>query len=316
MTNSPSTSTFSAQLAAALQSAPARPFVTFYDDRTGERVELSVTTYANWVAKTAGLVQDELDLERGGLVLVDLPTHWLGAVWLGAAWSGGQVVTTDRGLADEADLVVCGPEGVEEYADRADAVPVVALSLRPLGARFSRAVAYRGRGLRRRRARPARRLHAAGPADSAGRGVAGRRRARRARPSSSPRPPRHRWSRRAAACSPTSTRAPERGSRRCCRRCSPRVAPSGSPTPTRAAGRPGTTRSGRPLSCGPPAPRDRTQLPQLLRSNFSNPSAISLRTPNPVLVPGSSHSLPVPLWRATTSGRPSPVASPTDCSQS
>lgn len=137
MTNSPSTSTFSAQLAAALQSAPARPFVTFYDDRTGERVELSVTTYANWVAKTAGLVQDELDLERGGLVLVDLPTHWLGAVWLGAAWSGGQVVTTDRGLADEADLVVCGPEGVEEYADRADAVPVVALSLRPLGARFS-----------------------------------------------------------------------------------------------------------------------------------------------------------------------------------
>ncbi|HLN78644.1 MAG TPA: TIGR03089 family protein [Nocardioidaceae bacterium] len=137
MTNSPTTSTFSARLAAALQSSPARPFVTFYDDATGERVELSVTTYANWVAKTAGLVQDELDLERGALVLVDLPTHWLGAVWLGAAWSGGQVVTADSRLAEEADLVVCGPEGVAAYADRADAVPVVALSLRPLGARFA-----------------------------------------------------------------------------------------------------------------------------------------------------------------------------------
>ena len=40
---------------------PARPLVTFYDDATGERVELSVATYANWVAKTAGLAQDELD---------------------------------------------------------------------------------------------------------------------------------------------------------------------------------------------------------------------------------------------------------------
>jgi uncharacterized protein (TIGR03089 family) len=134
MTPSP---TFGTLLASAVKSDPARPLVTFYDDATGERVELSVTTYANWVAKTAGLVQDELDVERGGLVLVDLPTHWLGAVWLGALWTGGQVVTTDRDRAAEVDLVVCGPDGVEEYAGLADSRPVVALSLRPLGARFS-----------------------------------------------------------------------------------------------------------------------------------------------------------------------------------
>lgn len=134
---SPTPRTFPDVLAAALRANPALPLVTFYDDRTGERVELSVTTYANWVAKTAGLVQDELDVERGGLVLVDLPTHWLGAVWLGAAWSVGLVVTTDRSLADQADLVVCGPGGVEEYAGRAIDVPVLALSLRPLGARFA-----------------------------------------------------------------------------------------------------------------------------------------------------------------------------------
>lgn len=128
---------FGELLAAAVRADPARPLVTFYDDATGERVELSVTTYANWVAKTAGLVQDELDVERGGLVLVDLPTHWLGPVWLGALWTGGQHVTTDPELADEADLVVTGPAGVDQHAASAGTRPVVALSLRPLGARFA-----------------------------------------------------------------------------------------------------------------------------------------------------------------------------------
>lgn len=137
VSSSPVPRTFADLLTAALRSAAARPLVTFYDDATGERVELSTTTYANWVAKTAALVQDELDVEHGALVLVDLPTHWLGAVWLGALWSGGQVVTTDRDLADDADLVVCGPDGVPGYAGRAGAVPVLALSLRPLGARFT-----------------------------------------------------------------------------------------------------------------------------------------------------------------------------------
>src|SRR5690242_18481044 len=98
--------TFPVALAALHHREPARPLVTFYDDATGERVELSVTTYANWVAKTAGLAQEELDAERGGLVLVDLPTHWLGAVWLGAAWSLGLGVTDDPMLVEEADLVV------------------------------------------------------------------------------------------------------------------------------------------------------------------------------------------------------------------
>lgn len=134
---SPAPRTFPDLLASVLRSAPAQPLVTFYDDASGERVELSATTYTNWVAKTAGLVQDELDVEHGALAVVDLPTHWLGAVWLGALLSGGQVVTADVALADEADLVVCGPEGLDRYAGRAGVVPVVALSLRPLGAPFA-----------------------------------------------------------------------------------------------------------------------------------------------------------------------------------
>ena len=73
-------------------------------------------------------------------MLVDLPTHWQGAVWLGAAWSLGLAVTDDPALADQADLVVCGPDGVATYASHAERVPVVALSLRPLGGRFTEAL--------------------------------------------------------------------------------------------------------------------------------------------------------------------------------
>jgi uncharacterized protein (TIGR03089 family) len=135
-TTPPTPATFPAALVRLIRSDATRPLVTFYDDASGERVELSVATYANWVAKTAGLCQDELDVERGALVLVDLPTHWLGAVWLGAAWTLGLAVTDDRSLAEEADLVVCGPDGVDRYASQAVRVPVLALSLRPLGGRF------------------------------------------------------------------------------------------------------------------------------------------------------------------------------------
>jgi uncharacterized protein (TIGR03089 family) len=127
--------TFAAALAEQVRRDAPRPLVTFYDDASGERVELSVATYANWVAKTAGLLQDELELDPGGTVLVELPTHWLGPVWLGAAWATGLAVTFDAEDADNVDLVVCGPAGVAGHA--ATGRTVVALSLLPMGARFA-----------------------------------------------------------------------------------------------------------------------------------------------------------------------------------
>lgn len=123
--------TFPAVLEHALRTDPARPFVTFYDDATGERVELSLTTYANWVAKASSLLADEHGLERGMTMYVDLPPHWLGPVFLGAAWNAGLVVT-DR--ADGADVVVCGPSSLERWAGSGPLV--LACSLLPLGARF------------------------------------------------------------------------------------------------------------------------------------------------------------------------------------
>lgn len=78
-------------LRSALAADPARPMVTFYDDATGERVELSVATFANWVAKTANLLQGDLAAEPGDRLALLLPAHWQSAVWLLACASVGVV---------------------------------------------------------------------------------------------------------------------------------------------------------------------------------------------------------------------------------
>ncbi|WP_139978185.1 TIGR03089 family protein [Nocardioides litoris] len=124
--------TFAAVLSDLLRTDAGRPLVTFYDEATGERTELSVTTYANWVAKTASLLVEELDLERGSTLRVDLPVHWLGPVALGAAWSAGLVLTG----RDDPDAVLCGPDALPRWAAAAGAGgrPVVlASALHPLG---------------------------------------------------------------------------------------------------------------------------------------------------------------------------------------
>jgi uncharacterized protein (TIGR03089 family) len=112
---------------------PARPVITYYDDATGERIELSVTTLANWAAKTANLMHDECDLEPGGRVAVLLPAHWQTlAVLLGAWWCGAEVVTDPAGV----DLVCCDAERLDTAlaAASSDGATVAALSLHALGA--------------------------------------------------------------------------------------------------------------------------------------------------------------------------------------
>ncbi|MFF4973685.1 TIGR03089 family protein [Streptomyces sp. NPDC001083] len=120
-------------LRSALAADPARPLVTFYDDATGERVELSVATFANWVAKTANLLQGELSAAPGDRLALLLPAHWQTAVWLLACSSVG-VVADVGGDPAAADLVVSGPDTLE--AARACSGERVALALRPLGGRF------------------------------------------------------------------------------------------------------------------------------------------------------------------------------------
>lgn len=123
-------------LRSALAADPGRPLVTFYDDATGERVELSVATFANWVAKTANLLQGDLGAEPGDRLALLLPAHWQSAVWLLACASVG-VVAEIGGDPAGADLVVSGPDTLEQGL--ACGGERVALALRPLGGRFPQA---------------------------------------------------------------------------------------------------------------------------------------------------------------------------------
>ncbi|MFZ2503342.1 MAG: TIGR03089 family protein, partial [Nocardioides sp.] len=124
------------------RSAAARPLLTYYDQGTGERTELSGATFDNWVAKTASYLTEELDLERGESLGVDLPCHWMSAIFAAAAWSLGVVVEAEshaqeRAAArDAARVVVCGPDTLNDH-QATGGRHVVACALHPLATRFA-----------------------------------------------------------------------------------------------------------------------------------------------------------------------------------
>ena len=88
--------------AARLAADPGAPLVTFYDDATGERAELSAKSLANWVAKTHFLLVDELSTAVGDRAFVRLPVHWLAAPVLLGCWYAGLEVVTDPATATVA----------------------------------------------------------------------------------------------------------------------------------------------------------------------------------------------------------------------
>ncbi|PWJ26053.1 uncharacterized protein (TIGR03089 family) [Branchiibius hedensis] len=74
----------------------ARPRVTYYNDATGERIELSGSTVLRWVNKAANWLQDEMDAGPGTSVHVDLPAdHWRAVYWILATWAVGAVLSDD-----------------------------------------------------------------------------------------------------------------------------------------------------------------------------------------------------------------------------
>jgi uncharacterized protein (TIGR03089 family) len=89
----PAFSNVPALFEAAVTADPTRPLLTYYDDATGERTELSGTTLGNWVAKTANLLVDGCGLGPGDLAAVALPPHWQAAAVLLGAWSAGLTVS-------------------------------------------------------------------------------------------------------------------------------------------------------------------------------------------------------------------------------
>jgi uncharacterized protein (TIGR03089 family) len=125
----------------ALRADSARVLLTFYDDATGERAELSVLTFANWVAKTANLCRDELGLDVGARVAIALPLHWQAAVWWQACWLSGFVglpVGSGEALpACDAAIVALDGDAIDGAGPAFAAHPavgdVVGLGLGPMG---------------------------------------------------------------------------------------------------------------------------------------------------------------------------------------
>ena len=116
-----------------LSANPMGPRITFYDDATGERIELSTVTLANWAAKTANLLRDELGAGPGTRVAVLLPAHWqTAAVLLGVWWIGAEVV-----CSGSADIALCTADRLAEaddvVADGNQTGEVAVLSLDPFG---------------------------------------------------------------------------------------------------------------------------------------------------------------------------------------
>jgi len=114
-----------------LRADPVGPRITYYDDATGERIELSAVTLANWAAKTGNLLRDELAAGPASRIAILLPAHWqTAAVLFGVWWIGAEAVLDNL----EADVALCTADRLGE----ADAVvgvggEVAVLSLDPFG---------------------------------------------------------------------------------------------------------------------------------------------------------------------------------------
>lgn len=111
-----------------LRADPVGPRITYYDDATGERIELSAVTLANWAAKTGNLLRDELGAGPSSRVAALLPAHWqTAAVLFGAWWIGAEVV-----FGSDADIALCTLDRLDE-ADATGATEVAVLSLDAFG---------------------------------------------------------------------------------------------------------------------------------------------------------------------------------------
>ena len=112
-----------------LRADPMGPRITYYDDATGERIELSTVTLANWAAKTANLLRDELGAGPGARVAVLLPAHWqTAAVLLGVWWIGAEVV-----FNGPAEVALCTAERLAEADEAVGTGEIAVLSLDPFG---------------------------------------------------------------------------------------------------------------------------------------------------------------------------------------
>ena len=121
------------------------PFLTYYDDHSGERTELSYATFDNWVGKTANLLAEEFDAARGTRVAVAVGAHWTAVVAAFACWRLGACVVPvplEQSARLHEVLEAARPDLVIAWEDLVDGLrgPVIAVGA-GFGGRLTRGVA-------------------------------------------------------------------------------------------------------------------------------------------------------------------------------
>ncbi|WP_040161551.1 TIGR03089 family protein [Nigerium massiliense] len=122
----------SERAAARARRDPGSPLLTHYHPAAGERVELNARSLANWLDKTANLLDAlgvDADSEVALPVLLERPAGWMGLLLPPACWQRGVGCrVTGRDEASSADVAVIGP------ADLAAVAPdTLACSMHPWG---------------------------------------------------------------------------------------------------------------------------------------------------------------------------------------
>lgn len=120
------------QLARRARTGGGSALLTHYGPQPGQRTELSATAFANWVDKTANLLDAigaDADADVTLPVLLEAPAHWMGLVWPFALWQRGVTArVVARKDAAAADLAVVGPDAPAPLA-----ADTLACSLHPWG---------------------------------------------------------------------------------------------------------------------------------------------------------------------------------------
>ncbi|UFN95051.1 TIGR03089 family protein [Micromonospora aurantiaca] len=108
--------------------ATDEPLLTYLDDATGERTELTGPQLGRWAARSAGLLRDGCGLRPGDRVAVLLPPHWRTAAVLIGAWSIGLTVSfrpralaglpvLEPGADRPYDAVFVTPERLDDWLE-------------------------------------------------------------------------------------------------------------------------------------------------------------------------------------------------------
>lgn len=117
-------------LLAALEELGPRPVLAWYGEAS--RIELSGHVLANWVIKGIGHLHDEVALEEGDAVVLDLPPHWKRLVLALAAWSlGAEVTVLPRPAEGAAEADVASTLAAREEALAQIEDPRVVVTDRP-----------------------------------------------------------------------------------------------------------------------------------------------------------------------------------------